>query len=1151
MGENSELEEGEMNCSTDEAVVDLDVDLSYIDEKVQNVLGHLQKDALDRFGSRLYDYGSFLPTYKRVPAVPPPCQRSSLGNHAVQRFSNSLPAKNVVQNFQSLPTTTTSCKLVSLQKPQNNQTSGSLLTQAPGMVPIKKENARILGNDLSGHKPIRVRIKMGSEILSRNVAMVCKDLGLDDSPSVTTRKSLVDYSSGMLPNTSPEKSSESPSRIIQEMTSIPVPEDLLMSPLPDSLLFVKDKKKQYTLLGNEPVLKAGKEPSIQTQNKLSDVLGSGETPSGRRRKAVDCFDVNETSSVGEMKKQKVFSTGQIARRNSTCDLGGATSTKDGFIAESNLQKGTKKERESDPRTAFAKSNKIKVVGKHADKELKTNSTKLKQNNSKDQVLSKMPFKDAAYIGQNSMGVGLDSAVAVAPLPTSLDIDIWAQCDSCETWRLLPFGTNTEQLPKKWLCRMQTWLPGMNHCGVSMEETINAIKSLHATEARCPETVVKSLSEASNADGSYQPLTSSSLSNPVEKKPIVKNLLSQGVSSNILADPAKPIRSDPHVLKIKNVKLPLETHNATQMSTDQKAKGRSSGTGSQIKIKKKKEGDNQESEGSKQIKTGDGNKPSRDIKAEEIQWKQNLDWTQAERKKKRHGNDICTSDVERDTKKRLLASNKKPDPKPQLTTGSVSLWTKAHGRTNSLVRKIRLTGYKQGNNGSSSKLSADGEEKVPSMEKRITVQEVKARQRNEMFQADGHREHQNADASCKYFSGGSGQISGVETSSSAKVLGSHKSGRRYVEEEVKASPVESVSSFPARTSCRKNLALAGESISRQNQNLKCGDAGSKIVKNRKHLSQEADCEFLSTTHPRNRNQAKPEVFKQNSEFGDLPCTSMEKVLEIRAGIKNFSAITHETMDRSSQAANDILQEAEKLTKLADCFKSFGYDYEHKEANFKAALMFLLGASLLERCTTENVEVAKMNHVEAYHTAAKLSGSCALQYEKSQEMAAAAMAYKCVEVACMRVVYGTSQGLSGEFNELQKMVQMMTPQGESPSSSTSDVDSFCNQGVIDKSAKTKRGLSNVAGNTLPVARSPQSFAPLLDFTETMNLAMEASAKSQDAFREASVTSEETQHGDYVSAIKKVVDFSFHDVEALIQMIEVARDVLSPSKFRGPKC
>lgn len=43
-----------------------------------------------------------------------------------------------------------------------------------------------------------------------------------------------------------------------------------------------------------------------------------------------------------------------------------------------------------------------------------------------------------------------------------------------------------------------------------------------------------------------------------------------------------------------------------------------------------------------------------------------------------------------------------------------------------------------------------------------------------------------------------------------------------------------------------------------------------------------------------------------------------------------------------------------------------------------------------------------------------------------MAAAVLAYKCSEVACMRLAYGRSLGLSGEWNELQNMVQM-TPQG----------------------------------------------------------------------------------------------------------------------------
>lgn len=120
--------------------------------------------------------------------------------------------QSVVQKIQSLPTT--SSKLVSQRDPQNYQTSGSFLAQAPEKVPVKKDNARIPGNDLSDHKPIRVRIKMGSEILSRKVTMVCNDLGLADSPTSPPRNSHAD-SSRKLPHTSLEETSESPSHILR------------------------------------------------------------------------------------------------------------------------------------------------------------------------------------------------------------------------------------------------------------------------------------------------------------------------------------------------------------------------------------------------------------------------------------------------------------------------------------------------------------------------------------------------------------------------------------------------------------------------------------------------------------------------------------------------------------------------------------------------------------------------------------------------------------------------------------------------------------------------------------------------------------------------------------------------------------------------
>ncbi|KAJ4834607.1 hypothetical protein Tsubulata_039012 [Turnera subulata] len=55
---------------------------------------------------------------------------------------------------------------------------------------------------------------------------------------------------------------------------------------------------------------------------------------------------------------------------------------------------------------------------------------------------------------------------------------WVCCDKCQKWRLLPYGTNPDQLPKKWICNMLYWLPGMNQCTVTEEETTNALNALY-------------------------------------------------------------------------------------------------------------------------------------------------------------------------------------------------------------------------------------------------------------------------------------------------------------------------------------------------------------------------------------------------------------------------------------------------------------------------------------------------------------------------------------------------------------------------------------------------------------------------------------------------------------------------------------------------
>ena len=52
------------------------------------------------------------------------------------------------------------------------------------------------------------------------------------------------------------------------------------------------------------------------------------------------------------------------------------------------------------------------------------------------------------------------------------------------------------------------------------------------------------------------------------------------------------------------------------------------------------------------------------------------------------------------------------------------------------------------------------------------------------------------------------------------------------------------------------------------------------------------------------------------------------------------------------------------------------------------------------------------------------SCAREYERREEMAAASLAYKCMEVAYMRVVNCKHSSTSRDRQELQSTLQMVS-------------------------------------------------------------------------------------------------------------------------------
>ncbi|MCD7460186.1 hypothetical protein HAX54_043035 [Datura stramonium] len=263
------------------------------------------------------------------------------------------------------------------------------------------------------------------------------------------------------------------------------------------------------------------------------------------------------------------------------------------------------------------------------------------------------------------------------------------------------------------------------------------------------------------------------------------------------------------------------------------------------------------------------------------------------------------------------------------------------------------------------------------------------------------------------------------------------------------------------------------------------------------------------------------------------------------VQEPSAPTPSKRETSSQTASIVLREAEDLRDVADRLKNSGFHAEYNQAYFQAALKFLQGASLLESSNGESSKSGEMNQIQIYSITAKLCETCALEYEKRSETATAALAYKCMEVAYMRVVYCKNLSSSRIWHDLQASMQV-PPQGESPSSSASDVDNTNNQTVAEKTALL-RGSGSHAGNHVIAPRNRPSFVRLLDFTKDVNSAMEASRKAQNAFA-AATNLEKAENKDAFISVKRVIDFSFQDVEELIRLVKQAIEAINHEGFGG---
>ncbi|KAF6984463.1 hypothetical protein CFC21_002464 [Triticum aestivum] len=97
-------------------------------------------------------------------------------------------------------------------------------------------------------------------------------------------------------------------------------------------------------------------------------------------------------------------------------------------------------------------------------------------NDGDHKISHLNFDRSAPVPSACMTGAMESSVAVPVEPVLIN-EQWVCCDKCEKWRLLPYWMNPDILPKKWRCNMQSWLHGMNNCKISEDETTKALRAM--------------------------------------------------------------------------------------------------------------------------------------------------------------------------------------------------------------------------------------------------------------------------------------------------------------------------------------------------------------------------------------------------------------------------------------------------------------------------------------------------------------------------------------------------------------------------------------------------------------------------------------------------------------------------------------------------
>ncbi|KVH94452.1 Zinc finger, CW-type [Cynara cardunculus var. scolymus] len=982
--------------------------------------------------------------------------------------------------------------------------------------------------------------------------------------------------------------------------------------------------------------KDGKKAPLREMDGMKLVSGNKTSSSGGKRKSkgqdLDNGSQNIDISKSGVKNDSFTSRGKnnangskIYTENLKKNSGKARETYKYFFGELDL------EQEDPDEMALEKSSGGRV------KETIVNEKGTLENNSLSKerlvVMKSQKPSSSLYprVGSHVpvIGNGLGSDVAVASMAPVVNED-WVCCDKCEKWRLLPPGVNPGSLPEKWLCSMLDWLPGMNRCSISEEETYKAITSRFPGPSLVqgsqppvhpggPQLGVISL-DASCPDGRNRHFGSEIPSTNIKKKHESKDLTNEvkqerpSLSSNSTKknlDTSYRSRSlngrnqsprvneaefqdSGHSIKMDGIHGTDEDWTSDHGGTVFKASCSSSSglpadisrndrgkldrrpkdTKSVSKVSAQdQENQNQTSSNDGTLHTGKSNKKdvAKKRKANEFEGtgKYVKEASETNSRKEKKSRVLKSGDEGTDEKRKNVEdASRRRDTVPVLSSlAATSSSSKVSGSHKTKPNNQEAKGSPV-ESVSSSPLRILNIDKFTSSRRNI-------RGNDDLQDAFGPKkcsdeDDQYLDVSTNkgkekivpflefetsHVAGGgvgtSGHCNRVETSSHGqneertKSNQSHSNGSRS-RKHGKGSSLRSKEKSRSRIDIiDKGTSKISEPLNknvdyrlkggRKSDNLANGSASKELPSggNSKHRHHDGSDVRIDAKQPMKRDVSG------RGKSHSLPPSGKgqngnERLPEANPGYQKESGGNPMLLDAArrndSSKASKPNKKAQNQNGKQPMNTKHSTPNRHKGGNTDAPVTLVRDIS--NQATTNALrEATNLKHMadrmktgrygdmiqsmSIYSSTAKLCEYCAHEYERTKEMATASLAYKCMEVAYLKVIYSSHTTASKDVNELQTSLQI-GPTGESPSSSASasDLDNMNNPATIDKAALAK-GLN----------------APQIAGNHDVNSAMEASRKARSCFAASSAKQEAS-----LSAVKKALDFNFHDVEELLRLIEL---------------